>query len=321
MSLITSLVNKVSKAFSKTQSSDLLGISLRQNSLAYCYIAHTSNSSTKIDEQNPIVSRCDQIENLQGDFNKALTDFSEQQKVQGQCQLVLSIGQYQIIQTDKPDVPENEIIGALKWQIKDQVTYSPEDMVLDYFYAPKQPDGTEKLYVICASLSILKPLVDHLINDDITLTTITVEEFAFARLLPFSDDAQLMLCQQPDEEIFILIVKQGRICFHRRLRGFAQIANKSEEELAFGTIDSLSLEIQKSTDYFERQLKQSVIKSIKVILPISTENHLIKKLAENTHIKVSSLVLADEFSSSRHLAAAIGATIDDSISLVAGESE
>ena len=306
MSLITSFVNKVSKAFTKPQSTDLLGISLRQNSLAYCYIPLVNTQ-----QENSAASRCQQIEDLHGDYEKALNNFAQKQKVQGQCQLVLSAAHYQIIQVDKPDVPEEEITGALKWQIKELVTYAPEDMVLDYFYAPKQPDGTEKLYVICTSLTILKPLVDHLINDDITLSTITVEEFAFARLLPFSDDAQLLLCQQPSEEIFIIIVKQGRICFHRRLRGFAEIANKSEEELAFGSIDSLSLEIQKSTDYFERQLKQSVIKSIKVIIPIACEDHLVNKLAANTHLKVSTLDLPEEFSSSRDMAAAIGATMND----------
>lgn len=318
MSLITSLVNKVSKVFSKPQSAHLLGISLRQNSLAYCYIPQTDIS---LSDKNHLKSRCQQIENLQGDFEHVLSDFAEQQKVQGQCQLVLSAAQYQIIQVAKPDVPENEIAGALKWQIKDLVTYTPENMVLDYFYAPKQPDGTEKLYVICAPLNTLKLLVDNLNNDNITLSTITVEEFAFARLLPFGEDAQLMLCQQPDEEIFILIVKQGRICFHRRLRGFAQIASKSEEELAFGTIDSLSLEIQKSTDYFERQLKQSVIKSIKMIIPINCEEHLARKLAENTHLSVSTLALPDEFSSCRHLAAAIGATMKDTTFLPGKENE
>jgi len=317
MTLITSLVNKVSKAFSKPQSAHLLGISLRQNSLAYCYIPRTEK------QPNSVVSasRCQQIENLQGDFENTLSDFAEQQKVQGQCQLILSASQYQIIQVNKPDVPENEIIGALKWQIKDLVSYSPEDMVLDYFYAPKQPDGTEKLNVICSSLMVLKPLVDHLINEDIYLTTITVEEFAFARLLPFSEDAQLMLCQQPDEEIFIIIVKQGRICFQRRLRGFAQIGSKSEEELSFGAIDSLSLEIQKSTDYFERQLKQSVIKAIQVIIPISCEEYLANKLAENTHLSVNTLALPDEFSSSRHLAAAIGATMEDTMLFTNEENE
>ena len=54
----------------------------------------------------------------------------------------------------------------------------------------------------------------------------------------------------PHEEIVLIIVKQQQIFFHRRLRGFANIATKSAEELAFSVIDEISLEIQRSTDLF-----------------------------------------------------------------------
>jgi len=298
-----SLISSIKQAFTKKESSHKLGISLRQNSLAYCFIPQENSSS--------LTAKCQQLTTSNDKYVEDLTDFSSHHSVQGQCQLVLSAEQYQMIQVEKPDVPESEIAGALKWQIKDLVPYSPDDMVLDYFYAPVQQGVAEKLYVICTPLNALKPIVSTLMNEDISLTAITVEEFAFANLLPFSDDAQLMLCQQPDEEVFITIVKQGRLCFHRRLRGFAQLGSKSEDELSFGAIDSLSLEIQKSTDYFERQLKQSMIRSIQVILPIATESYIISKLAENTNIKVNPLALPEEFVSSRDMAAAIGATMVD----------
>jgi len=298
-----SLISSIKQAFTKKESSHKLGISLRQNSLAYCFIPQENSPS--------LTAKCQKLTTSSDKYIEDLTDFSSHHSVQGQCQLVLSAEQYQMIQVEKPDVPESEIAGALKWQIKDLVPYSPDDMVLDYFYAPVQQGVAEKLYVICTPLNTLKPIVSTLMNEDISLTAVTVEEFAFANLLPFSDDAQLMLCQQPDEEVFIIIVKQGRLCFHRRLRGFAQLGSKSEEELSFGAIDSLSLEIQKSTDYFERQLKQSMIRSIQVILPIATESYIIGKLAENTNIKVTPLALPEEFVSSRDMAAAIGATMAD----------
>jgi len=298
-----SFIQKISKLFSKKQSSDLLGISLRQNSLAYCYIPSISDAERS--------SRCQNIELNTSDVATQFADFGKLHQVKGQCQLILSSSQYQIVQVDKPDVPESEIAGALKWQIKELVTYSPEDMLLDYFNSPTLPDGSEKLYVVCTALSPLKDLVHSLLSEEITLTAITIEEFAFARLLSFSDDAQMLVCQQPNEDVFILIIKQGQICFHRRLRGFAQLASKTEEELSYGLIDTLSLEIQKSSDYFERQLKQSMIRAIKVILPITTETYLIGKLAENTNIPVTPLELPETFSACRDMAAAIGATMPD----------
>ncbi|MFB0998648.1 MAG: hypothetical protein QMC13_00235 [Colwellia sp.] len=121
-------------------------------------------------------------------------------------------------------------------------------------------------------------------------------------------DACLMVCQQPNEEIILLIVKQGKVFFSRRLRGFAQIATKTEEELSFGIVDNLNLEIQRSTDYFERQLKQAPIRSIEVIVPMVNEALLTRKLAENTNVDVNLLTMPEGFNDAREFAVTIGAT-------------
>jgi MSHA biogenesis protein MshI len=303
-----SFFNNVSQLFTKKKVSQLLGISLRKNSLSYCYI------DDKNHEQKYI--RCKQLDNISSDYGKVFKNFAKKEQVKGRCSLVLAHDQYQIVQIVKPAVPEEEIASALKWQVKDLVPYSPDNMVVDYFYGPKLPDGSEKLYVVCAPLNELQKLVSSINSDDITLESIIVEEFAFSRLLPLSDDAQLMVCQKPNEEVFILIVQQGRICFYRHLRGFAYLADKNKAELTSGIIDNLSLEIQKSTDYFERQLKQPVIKAIKVILPNANEDFIISKLAENTHVSLSALILPEGFENYRQMAAAIGATMPDKAELL-----
>ncbi|MFT5815747.1 MAG: MSHA biogenesis protein MshI, partial [Psychroserpens sp.] len=113
---------------------------------------------------------------------------------------------------------------------------------------------------------------------------------------------------QPNEEINLLIVKNGQLFFSRRLRGFAHIANKSEDELTMGIIDSLSLEIQRSTDYFERQLKQAPIKIIEILLPVEQEAFLASKLAENTNVEVKLFAMPETLENFRGSAVAIGAT-------------
>ncbi|MBL4911254.1 MAG: hypothetical protein JKX78_14735 [Alteromonadaceae bacterium] len=298
-----SLINNVNQLFVKKKATQLLGISLRKNSLSYCYIGNVNNVQADM--------RCKQINSISTDYNIVFENFAKKEQVKGRCRLVLAASQYQIVQIAKPAVPEDEIAAALKWQIKDLVPYAPDNMVVDYFYGPKLSDGSEKLYVVCAPLDELQTLVSSINSADITLTSIIVEEFAFARLLPFSDNAQLMLCQKPDEEIFILIVQQGRVCFYRHLRGFTHLVNKNKEELTFGIIDNLSLEIQKSTDFFERQLKQPVIKAINVILPVANEAYIADKLAENTNVPVSVLALPEGFENYREMAAAIGVLMQD----------
>jgi MSHA biogenesis protein MshI len=291
-----SLITKINNIFSKAESKDLLGVSLRQQSFAFF-------SQPEHGEQ--------QFQQINSPLSEQPLQIKIQQKehqLLGLCHLVLASSQTQIVQVDKPNIPESELNAALKWQIKDLVNFSPEDMVLDYFDGPEVTGGPQKLNVVCASKKELLTLISPLNSEGLTLKSITTEEFAFASLLPVQNDACLMVCQQPNEEIVLLIVKQGKIFFSRRLRGFAQIASKTEEELSFGIIDNLNLEIQRSTDYFERQLKQAPIRTIEVIVPIANEAVLARKLAENTNAVVNLLTMPEDFKDAREFAVTIGAT-------------
>ena len=147
-----------------------------------------------------------------------------------------------------------------------------------------------------------------LITDNLNVVSITTEEFAFASLLPVQEDAVLLVCQQPGEEVNLLIIKNGQLFFSRRLRGFAQIATKSEDELSMSVVDSLSLEIQRSTDYFDRQLKQAPIKAIEVLIPMQNEAFLARKLAENTNVEVKLFTMPESLGNYRNSAVAIGST-------------
>ena len=96
------LNTQLKKFFSKTQSTHNIGVSLRQQSLAFCYIPDNGeNKCQKIASENVV---------------HGLSTLKSEYQHEGVCQVVLSSGQYQIIQVDKPNVPDSEIAAALKWQ-------------------------------------------------------------------------------------------------------------------------------------------------------------------------------------------------------------
>jgi len=302
-----SLLTQVSNIFSKKQSDRLVGISLQQDSVTLCSLSSASTSSAEDDSEQATDFKKVKVNQL--DFSAAIIALQDETSLTGKCHIVLNPQQSQIVQVDKPRVPATEITSALKWQIKDLVSISPENMVLDYFNGPVLAGGQEKINVVCAPINELKKIVTAVNQDDMDVASITIAEFAFANLLPMKNDACLLVCQQPNEEIVLLIVKQGKLFFHRRLRGFSQIANKTEDELSMTIIDNLALEIQRSSDYFERQLKQAPIKEIKVLLPISSEGFFARKLAESSHLPVTLLALPEAYQGHREYAAAIGATM------------
>lgn len=290
-----SIITLIKGIFSKPKSSDFIGIALRQHSIAFFAKKETEN-------------KCDSVEVKALPLVNTLKELVSEQALKGRCNIVLSNAHSQIVQVERPKVPDTEINAALKWQIKDLVNIAPDNMVVDYFDGPTLAGGMEKVNVVCAAKNDLAELVTTLSTDDLSVESITTEEFAFASLLPIQQDAVLLVCQQPNEEINLLIIKNGQLFFSRRLRGFVQISKKSEDELMMGVIDSLSLEIQRSTDYFERQLKQAPIKTIEVLVPIANEAFLARKLAENTNVEVKLFTMPDSFDNERKHAVAIAAT-------------
>ena len=300
-----SLITRLSKFFSKPESKRQLGVSIGPSSLTLCYL--DENNETSYQE-----AALDANQNL-GDnaaiknVTDGLTALLTKNSISGNCHVVLSPAYYKIVQVEKPNVPVDEMIGALKWQVNDLVTIAIDDLIIDYFDAPVFSAANPKVNVICASKSFLTLLIATINQDGIKLSTISTEEFAFISLVPKQESPILLVCQQLNAEAVLLIVKKGQLYFYRRLRGFTQLSQQSEQELAMGATESLSLEIQRSIDHFERQLKQSPIKLIQVIVPSAHEQYLVDKLAENTDIPVQLLALPEQNQGQRKHAVAIGA--------------
>jgi len=311
-----SLFSSINNFFSKNESDQLVGISLQQESISLCSLPSvltttphnsTSVSGTSTTNNTATIFQHKKVNEL--GFSQAITALQNEFPFTGKCHIVLSTQQSQIVQVDKPNVPSAEINAALKWQVKDLVSISPDNMVLDYFDGPLLAGGKEKINVVCAPIDELKQIVSATNKEGAAVASITTVEFAFSNLLAFQNDACLLVCQQPNEEIVLLIVKQGKLYFHRRLRGFRQIANKTEDELSSTVVDNLALEVQRSSDFFERQLKQAPIKEIKVLLPMIYEGFLARKLAENSQVPITLLALPEAYQQHRSHAAAIGATM------------
>ncbi|WP_156115734.1 hypothetical protein [Colwellia psychrerythraea] len=296
--------------FAKNKSSQRLGIAFQQQGVSLCSVPVQASDVTAGDNISAKVL-FQHEKTSSANFSKTIQKLHDDFELSGDANIVLSEAQSQVVQVDKPNLPENEINSALKWKIKDLVTIPPDNMVLDYYDAPVLAGGKKKINVVCAPKDELRILVAATEQGSVKISKITTQEFAFANLLVAKNEANLLVCQQPNEEITLLIVKQKKIYFQRRLRGFAQIGSKTAEELSFSIIDDISLEIQRSTDYFERQLKQAPIKEIKVLLPIKLENVFIEKLAENSAVPVSLLEIPSPYHQHREFGAAIGASLED----------
>jgi MSHA biogenesis protein MshI len=207
-----------------------------------------------------------------------------------QCTLVIPPERYMVLQIDKPAVPDEEISLALPWTIKDLVTLPDDDMVLDYLDLPlqNQLQGI-KVNVVVSSKSWLADIVALFVQNKLQLVGIQPEEWLARNLLPAKHQALMLVSHQPGQDLAVQILQQGNLCFSRRLRGFNRLDQYSLDELQQGVFDNLLLELQRSIDYFEGQLKQAPVKEIALLLANSDQTGVVQLFVQNGFSQVFAL--------------------------------
>ena len=196
---------------------------------------------------------------LETQLSDALRDFD---KETCRVSVVLPQEMYHMVQVDKPELPEEDITTALPWTLGELVPFDSSNIVLDYIDYPVQTrTGGKKIDVFAAEKSSLSALVQSLSKKkEVKLTHIHAKEVLATEMVPDDDYARLIIIQEPNSEPFLMIVRSRAIWLSRRLRGFVK-KSTGQEDLA-QLSDMLGLEIQRSMDFYESQLKQPPLKEI-----------------------------------------------------------
>lgn len=205
--------------------------------------------------------------------------------------LVLSPDRYQLVQLDKPQLAPDELSQALPWQVKDLVSIAVEDMVLDYIELPAAPQQVAKLNVVVSSRRWLAELVQMAEQAELNVVSIQPEEWLIHPITSHTGHSCLVVCHQPGEDVILQVMREGQLQFSRRLRGFNLLHTLSMEQLKQGVFDNLILEMQRSMDYVEAQLKLAPVRDIMLLCPAQTEQQLLQLLQQSGFNRVQPLPL------------------------------
>lgn len=176
--------------------------------------------------------------------------------------MVIPASRVQSTQIETSELPEGDVQAMLPWKMKELINIAPQDMVCDFIDMPLQPTGQgAKTQVLATSKAYLQAITKPFHEAGADLSAITTEQFAYANLQVTSDAAQLVFIQHKKADGVLLIVKNREICFARKIRNSASIMEMTPEQLEMGGSDAIAIEIQRSIDYFESQLKQPPIKN------------------------------------------------------------
>lgn len=195
----------------------------------------------------------------------------------------LSPEHYEVTQLDKPDVADDELASALKWQLQELVNTAPEDMHFDWLELPNNTSNT-RLLTIVSSKKKLKKLVRILSDFRITISSIAPEEWGFQALINDQTQPCMLLSYRSSQELTMTIYHHGALRFFRRVRGFNRLADFSQEEVRMRTLEALELEVHRSLDYFQGQLKQPTVRHITLALETPWQDDIADYLRRNDFI-------------------------------------
>lgn len=190
---------------------------------------------------------------------EAFSELVNEHQLQGcQASVVLGRSFYQTFDIDKPKVEESELLATLPFSIKDLVSDSVFDLVVDYFDMPFQQRKGEQITVTCMPRQRVLQIRDMVLGSGLTLQDITIEELALTALLGEHEEANILLSQQGNE-LVLTVTKSGQLCFTHHLRGFNELLALPLVEVESALLDGLSLELQRALDYINSQLRINTI--------------------------------------------------------------
>ena len=207
---------------------------------------------------------------------------------------LLDPNEYQLLLVDAPNVPVAELKTAIRWRIKDTLTYHVDDATVDVLQIPSK-SGSERpqsLYAVAASNDTIRKRIALFENAHIDLEVIDIPEMAQRNIAELFEESGrgLALLVFDDMGGLLTFTLNGELYLARRFEittGQLQDANDGLRQQA---IDRIELEVQRSLDYFDRQFNHIPMSRLLVLAP--KQSGLIKMLASNLDFPVERLDLA-----------------------------
>jgi len=207
------------------------------------------------------------------------------------CSFVLGFSRCQLIQIEKPNVPQNELKLAVSWKLKDLIDYPVEQATIDVVNIPPDPSNTKRqqhIFAISANNQQLAEVTNQLIEAGINLQAIDALVFAqrnIASLLEEENRGIAMLSFNSSGGL-LTFTSGGELYHARRIE-----IDKARTKTAFETI---SLELQRSLDHFESQFPYITINKL-LLAPFDLRNAFCEHLRDYINLPIVKFELSDIF--------------------------
>jgi len=209
--------------------------------------------------------------------------------------MLLAPGEYQILLVEAPNVPAEELKTAIRWKIKDSLSYNADNATVDVLQIPAGKSGPERaqsMFAVAAANDIIRKHMAAFEQAKIKLDVIDIPEMAQRNIAALfeQEDRALALLAFDDNGGLLTFTSGGELYLARRIEISAGQLQDANENLREQCRDRVELEVQRSLDYFDRQFNHLTVSRVLVSAPDGTG--LVEFLAAMMSAKVEKLDLS-----------------------------
>ena len=213
---------------------------------------------------------------------------------------VLSTDEYQLVQVEAPDVKPEELRSAVRWKLKDIISFPPSEAVVDVFEIPEQARYVESRmrYAVAARADAVKRVVGLVKPRVRGFDCVDIPEMCLrnvAALLP-QDERGVALIALGDDFAQLTLTCRGVLYLARRIDLGRRGDSRPPAEAAAGVdVASLSLELQRSLDYYESHFDRPAITEVVLVSGDARADQLLGGLGTATGHSVKLLDVQELF--------------------------
>jgi MSHA biogenesis protein MshI len=184
---------------------------------------------------------------------------SEHKLAKATCHVVLGVDTYQVLLVEPPEVPEEELRQAIRWRLKDLITVPVDQAAIEVFTLPADGIRSNKkmVYVVACERKKIQSIADMVRESGLVLESIDIGELALRNLA-----LRLLPPEQAERGIAVARIRPGSGSIYIYRHGNLYLGRSFSLNYNGGLLDvlpeeALALELQRSLDYYERQMGQA----------------------------------------------------------------
>ncbi|MCP3675384.1 MAG: hypothetical protein GY829_13040 [Gammaproteobacteria bacterium] len=229
-----------------------------------------------------VVTQCISIQGSQPKAELLKKLIEEHNIPKGKVTLVLAVGEHKIHKLVRPSVEDAEINQSVIWLLKDRLDCSTEQAVVEIIDYPEGCQLDDQIMVVQSSRDKIKNLVGIVIDAGLELKAIDITELLLGNVLQSYPGIEqgIALVLDHEEGATLLIYRGEYLYLLRQLTGITNFISCLPVDGNVVMADMLLLEIQRTLDYYDAQMRQPPLAGI-LLAPSSADISLLADYLDN----------------------------------------